>query len=431
MLAELPFSNRVVTIDVTGGDLRRAIENGLAQWPNTVGRFPQVSGMTIEADMKRPPFNRITAIKFAGEPLDDAKTYRVATNDFLARGSDGYTVFRDAPRLLPDDDSPLLANEVMNYLKALGTVRTGVEGAACAALPRRRGGSCNEVKLLLRGLQIRRGPRAQLLEQRRLVGLGGGEVAHLDVAEAADFFRDRRDADGKMMVVGVELRQHLVERRLVVGDQLALGAPLGAVAERVEGGAAQEFEPRQQPEHRHHPRPETDLARQRRSPCRAAPAAAAQDGTRSAAVAVELGRDLPQERAVGVEPRDLVLVLVGHQLEQVARDRLGEPAFAGRLGRLGRLRLLDPAAIARGIGGVLVGGEELDAARDRLVEALREPARVSSMSSALGATSASTAAGSAAARRPQRNAAWFMATASPLSAIACSIASAESGSAPS
>ena len=38
VLAELPFSNRVVTLDVTGARLRRAIENGLAQLPNAGGR---------------------------------------------------------------------------------------------------------------------------------------------------------------------------------------------------------------------------------------------------------------------------------------------------------------------------------------------------------------------------------------------------------
>src|SRR5439155_919312 len=128
VMAELPFNNRVVVIDMAGAELRRGIENGIAQWPNAVGRFPQVSGLTIEADMKRPAGDRITTIKVGGEPLDPSKTYRIATNDFMARGGDGYTMFRDAPRLLPDDDSPLLANEVMTYLKSLGTLRTGLEG---------------------------------------------------------------------------------------------------------------------------------------------------------------------------------------------------------------------------------------------------------------------------------------------------------------
>ena len=128
VLAELPFGNRLITIEISGADLRRAIENGLSLLPNPAGRFPQVSGLTIEADVSRPPGRRITSIKVGDAALDEAKTYRVATNDFMGRGGDGYSMFRDARHLLPDTDSPLIANEVMDYLARLGTVRTGVEG---------------------------------------------------------------------------------------------------------------------------------------------------------------------------------------------------------------------------------------------------------------------------------------------------------------
>jgi hypothetical protein len=40
----------------------------------------------------------------------------------MARGGDGYTQFKDAPRLIPDDDAPLLANAVMVYVRRLGTI---------------------------------------------------------------------------------------------------------------------------------------------------------------------------------------------------------------------------------------------------------------------------------------------------------------------
>ena len=128
VLAELPFGNRVVTVTITGAALRRAIENGLSQLPNAGGRFPQVSGMTVEATPGRPPGERVTAIRVGGAPLDDSKLYTVATNDFLARGGDGYTMFASAARQLADSDAPLLANEVMVYIRKLGTVTTGVEG---------------------------------------------------------------------------------------------------------------------------------------------------------------------------------------------------------------------------------------------------------------------------------------------------------------
>jgi 2',3'-cyclic-nucleotide 2'-phosphodiesterase (5'-nucleotidase family) len=128
VLEEVPFSNRVVTMDLSGAALRRAIEHGLGQLPNAGGRFPQVSGMTIIADPSFPAGSRVISIRVGKAPLDAKKMYRVATNDFLSRGGDGYSMFIDASRLLPDPDAPLLANEVMTYIRKLGTVKTGVEG---------------------------------------------------------------------------------------------------------------------------------------------------------------------------------------------------------------------------------------------------------------------------------------------------------------
>jgi len=128
ILSELPFANRVVTIEISGAALRRAVENGLSLLPAASGRFPQVSGMTIEADTSRPAGRRVTSIRVGGQRLVDAKIYRVATNDYMARGGDDYTMFRNAPRALPDVDAPLLTNEVIAYLQRLGTVRPRVEG---------------------------------------------------------------------------------------------------------------------------------------------------------------------------------------------------------------------------------------------------------------------------------------------------------------
>jgi 5'-nucleotidase / UDP-sugar diphosphatase len=125
VLVELPFDNRVLAVDVTGAELARALENGLSQLPNASGRFPHVSGLTIEADASRPAGNRIVSIKVGEAPLDEGRTYRIAINDFMARGGDGYSMFRDAKPLLSPLDAPLLSHAVIAYLKALGTVRSG------------------------------------------------------------------------------------------------------------------------------------------------------------------------------------------------------------------------------------------------------------------------------------------------------------------
>src|SRR4051812_24868070 len=111
---------------------------------------------------------------------------------------------------------------------------------------------------LFGGLQQRRLAGAELLQQGRLVGLGGSKVAGLDRAEAADFLRDRSEADSKRMIVGRQLGEDFLERCPVIRDQLTLGPALLRIAEDVERRAAEEFEAGEHLECAHHPRAEAD-----------------------------------------------------------------------------------------------------------------------------------------------------------------------------
>ncbi len=106
ILAELPFNNRIVVVEVSGRDLQRAMENGLSLLPQASGRFPQVSGIKAAFELRARPGNRVTTMQVAGAPLDEASTYRVAVLDYLARGGDDYMMFRDATRITPDNDAP-------------------------------------------------------------------------------------------------------------------------------------------------------------------------------------------------------------------------------------------------------------------------------------------------------------------------------------
>ena len=132
ILAELPFNNRIVVVEISGSGLRRAMENGLSLLPRAAGRFPHVSGIEVTFDPARDAGSRVTAMKVAGAPLEESRTYRVAVLDFLARGGDDYTMFADARRITPDNDAPLMVNEVVEYLRRIGTARTGVEGRIAA-----------------------------------------------------------------------------------------------------------------------------------------------------------------------------------------------------------------------------------------------------------------------------------------------------------
>jgi 5'-nucleotidase / UDP-sugar diphosphatase len=128
VLSELPFGNRLVTITISGGALNAAIENGLSKLPEANGRFPQVSGLKIEADPARPAGDRVLSIKVGDAQFAADKSYSVATNDFMWRGGDGYVSLHAAEPVLPLSDSPLVAYEVIDYIASTGTIRTGVDG---------------------------------------------------------------------------------------------------------------------------------------------------------------------------------------------------------------------------------------------------------------------------------------------------------------
>ena len=53
----------------------------------------------------------------------------------------------------------------------------------------------------------RRRTGAELFQQRRLIGLCGGEMPLLDMTEAANFFRDRGETDGEVMIVRPSARR--------------------------------------------------------------------------------------------------------------------------------------------------------------------------------------------------------------------------------
>ena len=63
-----------------------------------------------------------------GAPLDDAKTYTLATNDFVANGGDGYAVFKGVKPLINPIDATLMASQVIDYIAARGTIAPAPEG---------------------------------------------------------------------------------------------------------------------------------------------------------------------------------------------------------------------------------------------------------------------------------------------------------------
>ncbi|WP_246329241.1 bifunctional metallophosphatase/5'-nucleotidase [Chthonobacter rhizosphaerae] len=128
ILAELPFGNRTLKLAVTGQQLWDALENGLSQVEKGAGRFAQVSGLVLEADLKEPVGSRLKTVTIGGETLDLARTYTLAINDYAAAGGDGYGMLRSAERLIPEAASVLMASQVIDHIAKAGTVAPKTEG---------------------------------------------------------------------------------------------------------------------------------------------------------------------------------------------------------------------------------------------------------------------------------------------------------------
>lgn len=128
ILGELPFGNVTVLIELSGADLLAALENGVSEVEDKAGRFPQVSGMTYSYDASRPAGSRIVEVEVAGEPLNMGQTYKLATNDYIFGGGDGYAALTRGKALIDAAGGTLMASMVMDYIAKKGEVAPAVEG---------------------------------------------------------------------------------------------------------------------------------------------------------------------------------------------------------------------------------------------------------------------------------------------------------------
>ena len=128
ILAELPFGNTVVLLELSGADLRAALENGVSRVEDGAGRFPQVAGLTLVYDPAAPAGSRVAEVTVGGAPLDPAKVYTVATNDYMAGGGDGYAALGNGRLLIDASGATLMATMVMDHVESLGTVAPAVDG---------------------------------------------------------------------------------------------------------------------------------------------------------------------------------------------------------------------------------------------------------------------------------------------------------------
>jgi 5'-nucleotidase len=131
VLSMLPFNNRVVKIEVTGAQMRAALENGLSTVAEEVqpGRFPQVSGIRYVFDASHPPGSRLTSVTVNGKPLDDQKIYTLATTSYLAvEGGDGYQMLRNLKFLIRPEQNFSESDLLLRAISSQRAIAPKIDG---------------------------------------------------------------------------------------------------------------------------------------------------------------------------------------------------------------------------------------------------------------------------------------------------------------
>jgi 2',3'-cyclic-nucleotide 2'-phosphodiesterase (5'-nucleotidase family) len=110
ILSMFPFKNNVVYLEHKGSELRKLFETMAATY------FQAIGGVEIVAEG-----GKLQKVLIGGEPLDDNKTYSVATISFLLYGGDSLTLAKNAENLKQYDVQIVAAVlEHIEDLKAQG-----------------------------------------------------------------------------------------------------------------------------------------------------------------------------------------------------------------------------------------------------------------------------------------------------------------------
>ena len=115
IMSMFPFRNTLCYVALKGADLR-AIFEYLAQT-----QMQAVSGVQLVIRDQK-----LESVKVGGEPLDDKKTYGVATINFLLTGGDGLFIAKNALELI--DSGVYVKDAIIPYIQRLTRESTAIEG---------------------------------------------------------------------------------------------------------------------------------------------------------------------------------------------------------------------------------------------------------------------------------------------------------------
>ena len=130
VLSILPFENTVVKAEVTGAQLRAALEHSVAKIveESESGRFLQISGLQFSYDGRKPPGSRVVQVTINGQALELKKNYTLASGTYLLEGGDGYAMFKGVKYVISAEDAKVDAVILAAAINTAGTISPNVDG---------------------------------------------------------------------------------------------------------------------------------------------------------------------------------------------------------------------------------------------------------------------------------------------------------------
>lgn len=122
--ALLPFSNTLVTFDADGATLRRIVEANARGAVSGVHGILQVAGLRY-AFSEVDGGAKVEEIAVNGEPLDDARVYKVACPDFVAQKA---RVYMDMDPPATSYAGTTITDAVADAVRAAGTIAATTDG---------------------------------------------------------------------------------------------------------------------------------------------------------------------------------------------------------------------------------------------------------------------------------------------------------------
>jgi len=123
-----PFENKIVTLELKGSDLKSVLETSSRRFPEENGGFLQSSGLEYTLNSANPPQflssdgleikkegQRVTDIKVNGVSLNPDKYYKIAINDYMFNGGNGFSQFKKANNVVKTGIS--IQDSIVKYIK--------------------------------------------------------------------------------------------------------------------------------------------------------------------------------------------------------------------------------------------------------------------------------------------------------------------------